>query len=89
MLYQHHSPQRSALLSVRLITSEWKSRLLDGPGPIARLPREEGCLHLHLQGQRVGEAPVFDGVCARCGQLFYGHVNRATGRTVQHEWPAL
>ena len=32
-----------------------------------------GCIRWYLQGQRVGEAPVFDGVCARCEQqLFYG-----------------
>ena len=34
-----------------------------------------GCILWYFQGQRVGDAPVFDGVCARCGQLLYGHVN--------------
>ena len=40
-----------------------------------------GCVRWYLQGQRVGDAPVFDGLCARCGQLLYGHVNRATATT--------
>ena len=40
-----------------------------------------GCVRWYLQGQRVGDAPVFDGLRARCGQLLYGHVNRATATT--------
>ena len=37
------------------------------------------CIRWYLQGERVGDAPVFHGVCASCGQLFYGHANKATG----------
>ena len=40
-----------------------------------------GCIRWYLQGQRVGDAPVFDGVCARCGQLLYGNVNKGTATT--------
>ena len=44
--------------------------------------RERSRMHpLVSPGQRIGDAPVFDGVCARCGQLLYGHVNRATATT--------
>ena len=40
-----------------------------------------GCVKYYLLGQKVGSAPVFDGICARCGQLLYGQVNRSTGTT--------
>jgi hypothetical protein len=28
------------------------------------------------QGQRLGSAPLYDGMCARCGELLFGHLNQ-------------
>ena len=39
------------------------------------------CVRFYLQGQRVGDSPVFDGMCAYCGHLLYGPVNRGTAST--------
>ena len=39
------------------------------------------CVRFYMQGQRVGDAPVFDGMCANCGHLLYGPVNRNTAST--------
>ena len=30
------------------------------------------CIGWYLMGQRVGQKPVFDGICARCGDLLFG-----------------
>ena len=39
------------------------------------------CVRSYLQGQRVGDKPIFDGICAHCGHLLYGPVNRNTAST--------
>ena len=39
------------------------------------------CVMFYMQGQRVGDTPVFDGMCANCGHLLYGPVNRNTAST--------
>ena len=39
------------------------------------------CVRFYMQGQRVGDAPVFDGMCANCGHLLYGPVNSNTAST--------
>ena len=45
-----------------------------------RAPGRELRKVLHA-GQRVGESPVFDGMCANCGVLLYGPVNSNTAST--------
>ncbi len=38
-----------------------------------------GCVRWYLKGQHVGQRPVFDGICARCGALLYGSLADAVG----------
>ena len=33
----------------------------------------------YIQGQRVGDRPIFDSMCARCGGWLYGHMNQSLG----------
>ena len=40
-----------------------------------------GCARFYMQGQRVGDAPVFGGMCANCIHLRYGPVNSNTAST--------
>ena len=35
--------------------------------------------HWFLRGQKVGQKPLFDGICAMCGELLYGDVNQSLG----------
>ena len=39
------------------------------------------CVMWYMQGQRVGDTPVFNGMCARCGHLLYGPINKHTATT--------
>ena len=39
------------------------------------------CVRWYMQGQRVGDNPVFNGMCAICGHLLYGPVNTHTATT--------
>ena len=36
-----------------------------------------GAIQWYLEGQHVGEKPVFDGICARCGELLFGTLSVA------------
>ena len=43
-----------------------------------------GCVSWYLKGQNLGEKPIFDSICARCGELLYGNLtdglsNKANG----------
>ena len=33
-----------------------------------------GCIGWYLKGQHVGETPIFDGICSRCGDLLFGNL---------------
>jgi hypothetical protein len=33
----------------------------------------------YMKGQRLGEQPVFDGLCSQCGSLLHGHLNMPGG----------
>ena len=39
------------------------------------------CVRCCMQGQRVGDTPVFNGMCARCGHLLDGPVNKHCATT--------
>ena len=38
--------------------------------------------HWFVQGQKEGERPLFDGICAMCGELLHGAVNQTSGNKV-------
>ena len=48
---------------------------------VAWTTREQtvGAVYAYLHGQSVGRHPVYDGMCAYCGNLLYGTVDRSPG----------